>query len=180
LSQYNYPQPTTDHEYRPLPYPKPSVPTSEQVAAHYTSSDDRVKRAWAQRCSYTNSLTVMPNQTVLADAGQHNALHTRARDAPALRTLTDRSTLSSVQPHTPQSLISHHNPVYIQRLAEPGITTSVGSVFHDSSTPYVPGAIVRGNDHLQELTDVLTAVAERPTFACNDCNKNCKTKSALT
>jgi hypothetical protein len=48
-----------------------------------------------------------------------------------------------------------------------GTATLVNDPSRDASNPYV------------RLTDVLTAIVERPSFTCSHCNKDYKTKSAL-
>jgi hypothetical protein len=176
LPQYNYPPPIAAHNHRPLPYLKPSVRTPDQIVACHPPSVGCTEAAWAPRYSHANSLTVGPNQVGLVNVGHRDRPRARARgDSEAV---VDQSTLSTTS-YTLQSVTSHHNSAQLQPQTEFQTSTLANDPFRDASTPYVPGVIVRRGGHLQDLTDVLTAVVEQSTFACSYCKKDCKTKSAL-
>jgi hypothetical protein len=179
VPQYHYPPPIAAHNNQPLPYPKPSVRTPDQIIACYPSRFGCTETAWAPHYSHTNSLTVGPNQVGLANVGHRNRTCARARGGS--EAAVDQSTLS-ITADTLQSVAvaSHQSSAQLQPQTESRTSISANDPFRDASTPYVPGTIVRRNGDLQDLTDVLTAVVERRIFACSDCNKDCKTKSALT
>ena len=67
-----------------------------------------------------------------------------------------------------------HTPSHPPTAIQPAMVA-----FRDDPMLYVPGHGARREDDLQYMTDVMTTVIERPCFACDECDKDFKTRSDL-
>lgn len=179
VPQYSYPPPTVAFNYQLLPYPEPSIRTSEQIVACLTSRDTHLKDAWTQRCTYADSQTIAPTQTILqhtqGQGGSHHRTSHNFRFVPAAGHCRQPDVPRLIEPAPANQDISHLQPPSEPR--EP--TPSTSDPCRDESTPYIPVHAVGREKKVQRLANALTAIAEGAGFVCDDCGKHCNTKSSL-
>ena len=142
-------------------------------------SNAHLNNAWTQNCLHTDNPTIAPNQTTLWHEQDLDDAYTHTRNTAGVAIEVDQNTQSDI-PSQPQMFNPYHDHVYPQQLNEFRMAIqSPADTFRDDSTPYVAGYVAGREVELQRKTDVLTAVVERPSFACDVCPKKCKTKSDL-
>jgi hypothetical protein len=178
-AQYNYPPPSFADNYRQNPYPDPTVRTSEQIAACFTPSNAYMNSAWTQNRLHTYNPTVAPSQTTLRHEEERDDAYNHTNNTTGIVIEIDQNIQPAI-PSQPQMIILYQDHVYPQQLSEFRMAIQpIADTFRDDSTPYVAGYVAGREVELQRKTDVLTAVVERPSFACDICPKKCKTKSDL-
>lgn len=176
VSQYVYPPPPVAYNYLPHPYPDPSVQTMEQLAVCYAQSNANLGRGQVQPFPYPDHTMVTPSRSALRNGQERGLMHPHGRNIPMTQNANGQGTHTTAQIQRP-TLAPRQN--YEPPSEPPRVRQPIPDPCRDGSTPYFPGHVVGRRDKLQHLTDVLTDVVERPSFACDKCKKTFKNKSGL-
>ena len=142
-------------------------------------SNAHMNSAWTQDCLHTANPTIAPSQTTLRHEKDRHDAYLQTRNTTGMVIEVDQDTQPGISSQ-PQMPTRYQDYVYPQPLSEFRMTIqSTTDTLRDDSTPYVAGYVTGREVELQRKTDVLTAVVERPSFACDICPKKCKSRSDL-
>lgn len=124
-------------------------------------------------------MTIAPSQISLPRGKEPTYAPPRTRDGRRVQDEVRKNTQPPARSRR-QSTTPYQSPAYTQPPKKPQrAIRPTPDLFRDGSTPYVPGYTTRQESELQNLTDTMAAVVERPSFACDECGKPCKSKSDL-
>ena len=142
-------------------------------------SNTHMNNIWTQRYLYPDNPTIAPIRTTLRQEKYRDNVYTPNGNTTETVTAVDQST----QPATPsqaQMLMPYLDHAHPQQLGESRTTIEpTADDFRDDSTPYVAGYVSGRKAELQRRTEVLSAVVEQPSFACDKCPKKCRNKADL-
>lgn len=151
----------------------------KQISACYTQNNADTISNRTRQLSFTDDLTVAPNEITLRREQEPLVAHPHTRDGYRTRDKVRKTAQPTVQSPR-QAIVSHQDDAYAQPPRKPQRAIQPAKDFlHDGSTPYVPGRSARRENELQHLTDAMTAAVERPSFECNECGKKYKDKAGL-